>query len=260
MTGDAGESLRSRKRSHERSLALTSRHTDSAPDARCPAVSVILCTYNRRGLVGRAIRSVLAQTFAAFELVVIDDGSTDGTAEVVLAFAARDARIIYERHANRGLAAARNAGLALARGKWVTFLDSDDAYAPDHLAARIALVAARPVDALFGGVRFVGRRPLRYVADVERPGHKIHLAHCHIGGALFVRRAVLVRLGGFPALPYAEDHELMKRIEEGYRVARCVRRSYLYNLRGGDRMGIQYLERQRSRRAGQHALLARRAA
>ena len=144
---------------------------DSGPPAGgIPTVSVILCTYNRRELVGRAIRSVLAQTFAAFELLVIDDGSTDGTAEIVLAFAARDARIIYERHANRGLAAARNAGLVLARGEWVTFLDSDDAYAPDHLAVRIALVAAEPVDALFGGVRLLGGRKLRYVADAERPG------------------------------------------------------------------------------------------
>ena len=215
----------------------------SAPPAGTPTVSVILCTYNRREVVGRAIRSVLAQTFAEFELLVIDDGSTDGTAEVVLAFAARDPRIVYERHANRGLAAARNAGLALARGEWVTFLDSDDAYAPDHLAVRIALVEAEPVDALFGGVRLRGDRKLRFVADVERPGHKIHLTHCHIGGTLFARRAVLAALGGFHEIPYAEDHELMTRIERRYRVAHCARPSYLYNLAGVDRLGIRYLSR-----------------
>jgi len=215
----------------------------SGPPAGTPTVSVILCSYNRREVVGRAIRSVLAQTFAAFELLVIDDGSTDGTAEVVLGFAARDPRIVYERHANRGLAAARNAGLALARGEWVTFLDSDDAYAPDHLAVRMARVAAEPVDALFGGVRLLGDRKLRYVADAERPGHKIHLTHCHIGGTLFVRRAVLAALGGFQEIPYAEDHELMTRIERRYRVARCACPTYLYNLAGADRLGIRYLSR-----------------
>jgi glycosyltransferase involved in cell wall biosynthesis len=208
---------------------------------RSPTVSVILCTFNRRSQVGHAIRSVLTQSFADFELIVVDDGSTDRTAEVVLPLARRDARIIYMRHANRGLAAARNAGIHVSRGEWVTFIDSDDSYAPDHLKVRMALVAEGKLDAVFGGARLVGPRQLHYVADVDRPGHKIHLARCHIGGTLFVRRTVLIDLGGFHELAYSEDHELMARIERRYRVGVCTRATYLYRLGGNDRLGALYL-------------------
>jgi glycosyltransferase involved in cell wall biosynthesis len=204
-------------------------------------VSVVLCTFDRAACLASAIRSVLAQTFDDLELVVVDDGSTDGTADVVMPFARQDDRIVYVRHANRGLASARNTGIALARGTWVTFVDSDDAYAPDHLAVRVALAAERGVDAIFGGARLVGPRKLHYIADMERPGHKIHLSRCHIGGTLFVRRRVLVEVGGFHDVPFAEDHELMSRIEKHYRVHTCTERTYVYRLSGKDRMGTAYL-------------------
>jgi glycosyltransferase involved in cell wall biosynthesis len=145
-----------------------------------PTVSVVLCTFNRARPLVRAVRSVLRQTFPDFELLVIDDGSADSTAEVVLRFARR-------------------------------------------------------------GARFVGPRALHYVADVDHPGRKIDLARCHIGGTLFARRAVLTALGGFRELAFAEDHELMQRIEEDYRVSVCKRPTYLYHLEGSDRLGALYL-------------------
>lgn len=205
-----------------------------------PSVSVVLCTYNRGAQLERAIRSVLAQTLADFELIVVDDGSTDGTADVVLPLARRDARIIYMRHANRGLPEARNAGIRLSRGTWVTFIDSDDEYAPDHLSVRMSFATEHEADAVFGGVRLVGPRRLRYVADMDRPGHKIHLARCHIGGTLFVRRNVLIEIGGFHDVAFSEDHELMTRIERAYRVIACTRATYFYHLKGADRLGALY--------------------
>lgn len=211
-----------------------------APGAR-PAVSVVLATFDRAAQVGRAIRSVLAQSFGDLELIVVDDGSTDRTPDVVLRLARRDPRVVYVRHENRGLSAARNTGIALARGAWVTFLDSDDAYAPEHLRVRMAIAARGGADAIFGGVRLVGPRRLHWAADVDRPGHKIHLGRCHVGGTLFVRRAVLRRLGGFRDIPFAEDHELMARIERRFRVVTCTRRTYLYHLAGSDRLGALFL-------------------
>ncbi len=87
-------------------------------------------TYQRRKLVTRAVRSILAQTYENFELIVVDDGSTDGTEE---SLAGIDDRLRYQWQENRGAAAARNTGLRLARGEIVAFLDSDNRWLPHHL-------------------------------------------------------------------------------------------------------------------------------
>ncbi len=104
-------------------------------------VSVIIPTYQRRELVGRAVASVLAQSYRDFELIVIDDGSTDGTKE---ALAPLTGRLRYRWQPNRGAAAARNAGLALARGSIVAFLDSDNHWLPDHLAVATEVLERFP--------------------------------------------------------------------------------------------------------------------
>ena len=97
-----------------------------------PLVSVIIPTHNRGQLLVRAIQSVLAQTFSDFEIIVVDDGSIDNTKEVVRGF--KDPRIRFFHHEqNRGPSAARNTAIRAARGRYVTFLDSDDEYAPEKL-------------------------------------------------------------------------------------------------------------------------------
>jgi glycosyltransferase involved in cell wall biosynthesis len=104
-------------------------------------VSVVIPVYNRERLIARALRSVLAQTFRSFEVVVADDASTDDTEAVVLGFG--DERIRYVRRAtNGGNAAARNLGVAHARGRYVSFLDSDDEYRPDFLSRTVAALDA----------------------------------------------------------------------------------------------------------------------
>jgi glycosyltransferase involved in cell wall biosynthesis len=97
-----------------------------------PTISVIIPTYNRSKLLGRAIQSVIDQTFADFELIVVDDASTDNTYEVVSAF--EDQRIRFIRHEqNRGVSVARNTGLDAVLGDYITFLDSDDEWLPQKL-------------------------------------------------------------------------------------------------------------------------------
>jgi len=104
-----------------------------APRAR---VSVVIPTYNRGSLLPRAIRSVLNQTFTDFELIVVDDASTDDTQRVVKGFS--DLRVRYFRHErNRGGAAARNTGIGAARGEFIAFLDSDDEWLETRLAEQI---------------------------------------------------------------------------------------------------------------------------
>jgi glycosyltransferase involved in cell wall biosynthesis len=103
-------------------------------------VSVILCTYNRAQLLPRAIRSVLAQKYLSYELIVIDDGSTDNTKELVGQF--DDQRIRYVAHErNKGLSAARNTGLGQATGKYIAFIDSDDEWEKDKLEKQMAFLA-----------------------------------------------------------------------------------------------------------------------
>ncbi len=97
-----------------------------------PFFTIVIPAYNRAKLIGKSISSVLSQTYVDFEVIVVDDGSTDFTAEVVKKIA--DPRILYVRTENRERAAARNTGTQQAKGAYVTFLDSDDLLYPEHLA------------------------------------------------------------------------------------------------------------------------------
>ena len=116
-----------------------------------PSVSVIMPAYNVEPYIGDAIRSALAQTFTDFELIVVDDGSKDGTAEVVKGFAKQDGRVKLVQQGNRGLAGARNSALRAARGEFFALLDSDDLWEPTFLAEQLAILRARPeVDIVTG--------------------------------------------------------------------------------------------------------------
>ena len=122
-----------------------------------PAVSVIMPAYNVEPYVGDAIRSVLAQTFDDLEVVVVDDGSKDGTDGVVASLAAADPRVRLVRQANRGLAGARNTAMRMARGELFALLDSDDLWEPDFLAQQVAILAAQPgIDVVTGNGWMLG--------------------------------------------------------------------------------------------------------
>lgn len=102
-----------------------------------PFISVITPTYNRENLISRAIESVLNQTYKDFELIIVDDGSTDNTKEIVKSFQEKDNRIVYIYQENRGLSSALNKGLSVASGKYIAFLESDDEWLPQKLEKQI---------------------------------------------------------------------------------------------------------------------------
>lgn len=104
-----------------------------------PHISAVIATYQREGSIGRAIRSALDQHYPPVEVIVIDDGSTDGTAGRV---ASMRGPVRYYRQHNQGVSAARNRGVDLASGEWVAFLDSDDAWRPEHLSSLAAAIRA----------------------------------------------------------------------------------------------------------------------
>ncbi|EAQ29590.1 glucosyltransferase [Erythrobacter sp. NAP1] len=119
-----------------------------------PKISVVMPIYHVEKFVGEAVRSVLDQTFADFELICVDDGGTDASMDIVRGFS--DPRIRIVCQANRGLAGARNTGIANARGEFVALLDSDDVWHPEKLALHyIHLMANREVGVSYAGSRMI---------------------------------------------------------------------------------------------------------
>jgi glycosyltransferase involved in cell wall biosynthesis len=160
-----------------------------------PFLTVVICTYNRAERLPAAVRSVLEQTFTDFELVVVDDGSTDDTRSVVVAMA--DPRIRYLYRTNGGLSAARNSGVDAARGEAVVFLDDDDAALPfwlERLAAalrdpRCAFVSCGAIFSLDGREHQTLPSSLGPVFDDH---HGLIRA-----GTFGVRRSAYIEAGGF---------------------------------------------------------------
>ena len=169
-----------------------------------PFFSVIICTFNRAKLLPRAIESLLNQSETDWEAIVVDDGSTDKSLDIVQAYVAQDRRIRLLKHgSNRGLSTARNSGLRESSGQYITFLDSDDEYTADHLASRKEmLLDDRSIRFLHGGVRVVGDP---FVIDKNDTSSTIHIDECVLGGTFVVHREVFNEMHGFDNVKYAED-------------------------------------------------------
>ena len=189
-------------------------------------VSIILPTYNRSGLIKRAVKSVLNQSHEAWELLIIDDGSEDRTRQICAALSENETRIKYFYQDKSGLPAALNKGIELSRNDVVTFLGSDDEYLPSHLKLRVDFLKEHNnVDMLHGGVKIIGNP---YVKDKNDLTKLIHLNECIIGGTFFGRRNVFVELGGFKNIPYSEDSEFFERASKKFKVRKVNFETYVY--------------------------------
>lgn len=125
-------------------------------DANFGRISVIMAAYNAEKTIEQAIKSVLRQTWTDLELLVVDDCSSDRTAELVERIAARDSRVrLYTNRKNSGVSYTRKHGLEQAKGSWIAILDSDDAWAPEKLEKQIALQAKTNAEVLFTGSAFM---------------------------------------------------------------------------------------------------------
>lgn len=215
------------------------------PPAECTQglVSVMMPAYNAARFITRAIESLREQTYDAWELLVIDDGSTDGTGE--LAGATGDARVAVFRQENRGEAESRNAALSVARGEFVAFLDADDAFLPDHLETAVGYLREHPAAA---GVCTDGF----YVTADERRIQTLSSRRVRVdGGSVFdelvrssaaigppvcvVLRLAPVRarcLGFDAAITIGPDWDFFTRFAESEAIGRIDRATCLYRLHG----------------------------
>jgi glycosyltransferase involved in cell wall biosynthesis len=167
---------------------------------RVALVSVVIPVHNREHLVEGAVRSVLAQTHTETEVVIVDDGSTDGTLGVLQGLADKEPRISILTHpTSRGAQAARNTGIRASSGQWVTFLDSDDRYLPDSVALRLHEAERSSVAVVHGEARRItaaGIDALYGVAALRGKVYRQLLARpAVLFPALLVRREVLAEIG-----------------------------------------------------------------
>jgi len=201
----------------------------NAPFPPRPLVSVVLPVYNRRHLIMRAIESVQRQTFDDWELLIVDDGSTDGLEALILPLVMQHPKWRYLKHSNRKLSTTRNIGIHAALGEFVTFIDSDDEYKPDHLKLRVDYFNTHPdVDMIYGGLELVGPPESHYVQDVYHPDQLIHISECVVGGTLFGKKSVFIESGGFKWLSYSAESELILRLQKKYRVEKVEFPTYRY--------------------------------
>jgi len=198
-----------------------------------PRFSVVIAAYNASRTLPSTVRSVLAQTRQNFEIVIVDDGSVDGT-EAVIRWVTRDRRVIYARQGNNGPAAARNAGIDRARGRYISFLDSDDLWLPQYLesmedtlvADRQAAMAYTDAWRLDDETRKIYRGTIMASPDLPPPDPRTFLRALlqrnFVYSSATIRRSALAEVGGFRSTTRSEDYELWLRIAaHGKRIARA---------------------------------------
>lgn len=183
----------------------------------CPLVSVIIPSYNSEKYVGKAIESVLTQSYENIECIVVDDGSTDNTASVAKSFEPR-IKSIYQKNAERS--AARNTGIGIATGKYISFLDSDDSIYPSKIADQVAFLERNAdCDAVYSKVKLFRDETPESPFTLERITPSGDILDTLLYGNFItvhsplIRKSAIEKIHGFnPALSHNEDWEFFLRL------------------------------------------------
>ena len=198
-----------------------------------PMFSVVITTYNRASLLTRAVKSLLSQTEKDWEAIIVDDGSTDDTYKEIFPYLDPNSGIRYLKKRHTGEARSKNYGIKASRGKFITFLDSDDEYAPVHLESRKDFLLQNPdIKFLYGGVTILGNQ---YVPDKNDPSSVINLNDCVIGGTFFIEKMTLLSLNGFINIILGPDSDLFERArKKGTKMAEIKAPTYIYHHENQD--------------------------
>lgn len=193
-----------------------------------PFFSVIIATFNRKATIIRAINSLITQTEMDWEAIIVDDGSTDNTYLEIHKLLEKHRNIKYVRQINKGAAESKNRGIQHAKGKYFTFLDSDDEYECSHLESRKKILKEnQDLKFLSGGLKIIGSP---FVPDRHSPLNQIHLDKCEVGGTFFIEKELMYSLKGFNNILLGEDSDLYDRIvETGVPMFKTDLPTYIYH-------------------------------
>ena len=215
-------------------------------------VSIIMPVYNVTDYVGESIKSIQDQTYVNWELLVVNDGSTDDTAEVVAALADKDHRIKLINQANGGVSRARNTGLDLAKGSLISFLDGDDLWEPTFLADLIEAKNRTGAGMAYCAYDHLHRNRLRRKYRYQTPSGRILLAAIKgtvriVICGLVVDRSIVSanNLSFTPDCPYAEDWEFIAKVLTLTDAARVSESLLIYRVRRGSAIHSQWDWRKR---------------
>lgn len=190
-------------------------------------VSVIITVYNRKNKIIRALNSVLNQTFKNFEIIIVDDGSTDGVEKILFPFLKKYDFIKYIRHSNRNTPFSLNTGIKIAEGDYITFLDSDDEYEKDHLDLRSYYFHRNPdVDLIHSTCKFIGKDNDFYVPDARNQKKLIHISKCIIGATFFGKKEAFGFKGFKNSFGY--DYEFYNRMKNKIKIKKLDYPTYIY--------------------------------
>lgn len=207
-----------------------------------PVVSVLMAVHNGRPYLGEAVESILTQSFPSFEFIIVDDGSTDGSIVEIDWYAKQDSRIRVLSQSNKGLAAALNVGLSMARGKYTARMDADDVAYPERLSKQVARMAKQPNLVLLGGsfdyIDSNGGVLKQKVVTTDAVSLRRGLTEdrnqfCH--PCAMVGREAVCNVGGYRTLvgKYAQDYDLWLRLSEVGSIANLAQSILGYRVHEG---------------------------
>jgi glycosyltransferase involved in cell wall biosynthesis len=231
-----------------------------------PAISVLLPVYNAERFVAEAVESILAQTFGDFELLALDDGSSDGSLLILREFAARDARMVVRSRENRGLVASLNELISYARGPYLARMDADDVCMPDRFLKQSGFLNSFPDHVLVGGWIEFRSEAGQPIGVIKTPVAHEEIDRSHVKGyssvwhpTAMIRKASVERLGGYrPQFTSAEDLDLWLRLAEIGKIANLPEVVLGYRLLDGSISGSKRGEQRESARRACESAYRRR--
>jgi len=207
-----------------------------------PIVSIIVPLYNCERFIAQTIESVIQQTVQSFELLVIDDGSTDGSRQIVNEYAMQDERVKYSYQENAGVSVARNRGFKKSKGRFVAFLDSDDVWLPDNLSLKLKKFEDDDIGLVHSDGLLIDEEAKRSETILSGMEGRVLEAMLLWDGtqipgpsSVLIRRDVLEAVGLFDEnLSTAADKDLFIRIASQYRIGRLPEVTWYYRIHGNN--------------------------
>jgi glycosyltransferase involved in cell wall biosynthesis len=202
--------------------------------SKSPLITVIIAVFNRKKKFRTAINSVLSQTYTNFEIIIVDDGSSDNPERYIFSLIEKGINIKYVKHSNRGTPLSLNEGIKLASGKYITFLDSDDRYMPEHLEQRVRVFKKfRELDLIHTTAEIYGSENDMLIPDARNSEKLIHIEKCIIGATIFGKKKVFETMKGFRDI-YGYDYDFIRRCKKKFRTVKYDLPTYIYYRNSSD--------------------------